>query len=106
MAVNQGFWDYINDQLSPLTHISSKKMFGGVGYFHEDKMFGMIQSNGIFRLKVDDRNRATFEKYGSGPLTSAKKKGSMPYYEVPLEIVENQEELLNWVRTSIEIAHS
>lgn len=106
MAVKEDYLAYIMDQLQGIEGIAPKKMFGGVGIFHEDKMFGMIQSNNIFRLKVDDSNRAQYEAHGSGPLTSGKKKGSMPYYEVPSQVIEDKAELQQWAQTSIAIAHS
>ena len=45
--------DYLVSHLEPIGSISSKKMFGGHGIFHEDKMFGMVNSEGQAFLKVD-----------------------------------------------------
>ncbi|MEQ9187144.1 MAG: TfoX/Sxy family protein [Cryomorphaceae bacterium] len=94
---------FILDQLQGFGEITTKRMFGGVGFFHEGLMFGMI-AKGIFRLKVGDKNRSDFESRGmTAYMSSAKKKG-MPYYEVPIDVLEDRAEFLRWSRISWEIA--
>lgn len=105
MSVNDSQTTFILDQLNTLTTISTKRMFGGVGFFIDGKMFGMLNGRGIFLLKVDDSNRNDYIDRSALPFSHDKnKKGSMPYYEVPLDIVDNGMELTNWARKSIEIA--
>ena len=35
------------EKLARINGISSKKMFGGHGIFHDGKMFGMVDSKGV-----------------------------------------------------------
>ena len=103
MAVNQDYLNFINDQLSMLSDYETKNMFGGVGFFMDGLMFAMI-GKGKFMLKVDDSNRSDYESKGMKAFMSSAKKKGMPYYEVPLEILEDKDELTIWATKSIAVA--
>jgi DNA transformation protein and related proteins len=53
------------EKLSVIEGVTSKKMFGGHGIFHESKMFGMISAKGIAFLRTNDSNRNQFLSKGS-----------------------------------------
>ncbi len=103
MAVNEDYLNFINDQLNGLGGHETKRMFGGIGFFKEGLMFGMI-GKGIFRLKADETNKSDFEDKGMTRFMSDKKNKGMPYYEVPAEIVEDKDELSAWAKKSFEAA--
>ncbi|WP_422361000.1 TfoX/Sxy family protein [Reichenbachiella sp.] len=86
------------DRLAAIPGITSKGMFGGQGLFHEGKMFGLVDSKGQGFLKVDDSNRAVFEKAG------AKRHGKMPYLSIPQQILNNPDQLAQWAQTSINLS--
>lgn len=88
MAVNQDYLQYVEEQLSGMRPFESKKMFGGIGFFKEGIMFGMIGKN-IFHLKADDHNRPDYEAAGMKAFMSSAKSKGMPYYEVPASILED-----------------
>lgn len=85
-------------ELSSITGITSKNMFGGCGIFHESTMFGIIDSTGTPFLKINDDFKSDFEGRG------AQKHSRMPYYSIPDEILDNNEMLINWAKRSIEIS--
>jgi DNA transformation protein len=99
MAVNEAFLNFIQDQLTSFGDVEVKRMFGGVGLFHQGLMFGMI-SGGVFRLKVDDQNKDEYLARGIQPHNTSKKKKSMPYWEVPVDVLEDSEALAKWVEKS------
>jgi DNA transformation protein len=103
VAVTETYLKFIQDQLSGVKGVESKKMFGGYGFFKDGRMFGMI-GNDVFRLKVDDTNLADFEKKGMKPYQSDKKKKGMPYWEVPIDIIEDQKQLHKWVAKAVKVA--
>ena len=103
MAYSQDYLDYILGQLSLFGDVQTKKMFGGVGLFHDGLMFGMIGDD-IFRLKVDDSNFADYEVRGMQPFSSGSKKKGMPYWEVPAEVLEDPEQLKVWADKSYQAA--
>ncbi|NER14722.1 transcriptional regulator [Leptobacterium flavescens] len=86
------------EQLNDIGSISSKKMFGGHGIFHEGKMFGIVDSKGQCYLKADKANKAEYEAAGSH------QHSRMPYFSIPDAVLENREELLNWAKRSIDIS--
>ncbi len=99
MAPNKEFSNEVMNLLAPLGSLDIKPMFGGYGIFHEGAMFALISGNGLF-FKVDNSNRATYEKAGS------KQYKPMPYYQVPADIFKEEAKLLAWASESIKIAHS
>ncbi len=103
MAVSEDYKTFIADQLSELDGYYSKNMFGGVGYFMDDYMFGAIMSN-IFRLKADEQTIPNFEAHDCGPHEIPSRKMTMPYYEVPQFVLEDKSELKKWCLDAIEAA--
>ena len=104
MAVPEDYITYLHDQLSDLGDILGKKMFGGYGFFHEGKMFAMF-GYGAFGLKVDDSNRQDYLDEDMEPLSTKSSSKSMPYYEVPVTVIEDRSKLKEWASKSIAIAH-
>ena len=104
MARHDALRAHILDLLEPLD-VVARSMFGGVGFFKDGAMFGLIAGERFF-LKTDDSNRADYEKAGSDPFTY-KGKGRrmvMPYHTVPEELLEDADEMRSWARKSIAIA--
>lgn len=86
------------NKLAPIGGISSKKMFGGYGIFHDGKMFSIIDSHGDCFMKADDSNKKQFEARGSS------QHSRMPYFSIPDEVFNNHDELILWANKSIAIA--
>ncbi len=87
-------------ELASVGEITSRKMFGGYGIFESGAMFALVNSDGALHLKANDSNIGRFEEAGSG------RHGKMPYYEVPVKVLNDQTLLCEWAKVSIEIAHS
>ena len=103
MAVSDTFLEYISDQLSTWGEVTTRKMFGGAGLYRDSKMFALIADD-VAYLKVDDSNREKFLEAGSSPFQPyPEKPNTMPYYEVPPDILENPEELVSWAKESLAI---
>ena len=103
MAVSQDYLDYVMDQLSPFGNVETKKMFGGISFFMEGTMFAMI-GFGAFRMRVDENNQQDYEEYGMEPVYGADKKIGMPYWEVPVEILEDSDQLKEWASRALDAA--
>ncbi len=74
--------DLITGKLSPIGGITSKKMFGGHGIFHDGKMFGLISAKGQAFIKFDDSVQKTLEEMGG------ERHSKMPYFSVPEEHIQ------------------
>ena len=103
MPVSEEFLTYVLDQLSCWGGVSPRKMFGGVGLYCDGKMFGLIADD-VAYLKVDDANREMFIQAGSAPFKPFPDKATvMSYYEVPPDVLEQPDELIEWAARSLAI---
>ena len=97
---------YILDLLAPLGNIKARKMFGGYGIYKDNIFFALISAN-ILYFKVAENNFSTYEFYGSKPF-SYEKEGKIvalkSYWQVPVDILENQEKCIEWAEIAIKAA--
>jgi len=104
MPVSEEYLDYVVDQLGCIGEVTAKRMFGGVGLYHDGLFFGLIASD-ILYFKVDDEDRAKYESaearafqpYGEGSY-------SMSYYEVPVSVLEDLDQLRTWSKRAVAAA--
>jgi len=101
MAISESYKEYVVDQLEKLGNVSVKKMFGGAGIYYDGLIFGLLADDVLY-FKVDDSNRSDYEQAGMEPFQPFDDKPMlMPYYEVPIEILEGKELLANWARKAL-----
>lgn len=86
------------EALAPLGDVTTRRMFGGVGIFHDKQMFALVDSSGQSFLRVDDTNRSAFEEAG------AERHGKMPYYAIPGDVRTDDDTLRAWAKDSIAAA--
>ncbi len=100
MAKDTSFYQYVlGDLFSEILGISSRSMFGGYGFYYHGKIFAII-ADGKLYFKVGDGNRKDFERFGSLPFRYKGHNGKlyeMSYWELPPDIMDDKEEILNWV---------
>jgi DNA transformation protein len=107
MPVSRGFQDFILDLLGPL-HPMPRRMFSGVGLFNGGVMFGLLVRD-AFYLRVDEVTRERFERAGSAPfsyLRGERQVSLSAYYAVPEDLLDRQDELLQWARGAMEAARA
>lgn len=102
---DDSFKAFVLDQLSALSELRAKAMFGGHGIYSGDHFFGILDEGRVF-FKVDDTTRASYEALGMSPFTYEMKGRvmTMSYYEVPLDVLEDRDEAVVWARQAIEVA--
>jgi DNA transformation protein and related proteins len=106
MRVSAGFRDYVLDQLSGVRGLRAKAMFGGVGIYADDVFFGILASDVLY-FKVDDTNRRAYELAGSKPFRPYDDRSmTMPYYAVPLDVLEAAPTLVEWAEQAVAVARS
>ena len=105
MAVDSDFQEFIVDQLATIPLVP-RRMFGGVGFFVDGLMFGLIGRSDTLFFKTDELNVAEYEALGAEPFTYSRgeKKSSMGYHTVPAEILDDGEELTAWAEKAIAVA--
>jgi DNA transformation protein and related proteins len=105
MAVTDDYLQYVLEQLAGLGHVTPRRMFGGIGLYHEERFFGLIAGDTLY-FKVNDSNRGDYEARGMSRFRPFPDKPhwSMTYYEVPADTLEDADECAVWARKSVAIA--
>ena len=104
--MKEEFKNFVLDQLHGLGEFETKRMFGGVALLHQGSAFAKIKHDKLW-LKVNSSNRKDFEdlemqQYSYGQDNSRK----LNFYETPLDVLENRDKLVEWVKKSREIVLS
>jgi len=107
MAVSDGFLDFVLEQLEPLGNVSARRMFGGVGLYSGDLFFAVLDNDTLF-FKVDETNIGAFVDAGMGPFRPYpdKPEASMNYYQVPVNVLEDRDELVTWAGRAVEVSRA
>jgi DNA transformation protein len=105
MAVKNDYRQYVLEQLQGLGGVTSRRMFGGAGLYHEGRFFAIIMHDTLY-FKVDDSSRRDYEVRGMAQFRPFpdRPQSSATYYEVPADILEDAEECVAWARKSASIA--
>ena len=103
MPVSEEFSIYVVDQMRNFGNVSVRKMFGGAGLSFQGITFGLI-ANDVVYLKTDKSSEKKFEELGMGPFYPFEKKKPMPYWEIPVDVLEDHEELQKWCETAFQVA--
>jgi DNA transformation protein len=105
MAVSEQFLEYILEQLQRVGHLTSRRMFSGVGLYSGGLFFGLLFKERLY-FKTDDASRPDYESRGSEGFRPRPntKRDKMTYYTVPAEVLEDGDELVNWARRAVSAA--
>lgn len=101
MAKDTSFRDYILEQLTSIGMVRTRSMFGGFGLYSHDLCFGLLPSTGQLYFKVDANNIADYEAAGMKPFSPNAKQTLKSFYEVPIGVIEDSDELVAWARKAI-----
>ena len=97
---------WIEESLSRLcTELHVRRMFGGYGIYEGEHFFAIVHRD-RFYLKVDDEMAKTLSKLGSKPFQPSKKQTLHRYYDLPIDVLENSQELRHWTLRSIACAQN
>ena len=94
------FRDFVLDQLSELGDVTSQAMFGGYGFYLGQIFFAIVYRRRLY-FKTNDQTRSDYEARGMRPFRPNPRQTLKTYYEVPVGVLENQDELVEWARKAI-----
>lgn len=105
MTVSSSFRVLVIDQLSrAVTRVRARPMFGGVGIYSGEIFFALISQDTLY-FKVDASTRAEFEARGMEPFRPfGDDGGTMQYYQVPEDVLEDPETLRPWAEKALAVA--
>ena len=92
---NVSFKEYILDQFQALSGIVCRPMFGGHGLYWDGTFFGMLHKGRLY-FKTNETSLPDFLKKGMKPFRPNRKQTLKTYYEVPVDVIEDNEELVRW----------
>ncbi len=98
-GASEAFCAEVVARLGPIGPMTSRKMFGGFGIFHDGAMFGIVSKTSLY-FKVNDETLDAYKKARS------KQHKPMPYYSVPSTVLARTSSLHKWARTAIDVAHA
>jgi DNA transformation protein len=97
---SDGFAEFVLDQLAELRGVTCRTMFGGYGLYRKDTFFGIIHRSRLY-LKTDEHTRESYVARGMKPFRPNSKQTLKAYHEVPVEILEDAQQLADWARLAI-----
>jgi DNA transformation protein and related proteins len=105
MPVSEEYLAYVLEQLSGISRLTSRRMFGGAGIYSGELFFALIFRDQLY-FKVDDINRAEYEERGMERFKPYANKPllSMTYYAVPVDVLEDREQAAEWGRRAVSAA--
>ena len=76
-------------------------MFGGFGLYQDETFFGIVHKGKLF-FKVDDSTVGAYRKHKMKPFRPNARQTLKSYYQVPVEVLEDPDELCVWARRAIQ----
>jgi len=94
------FKDFVLDQLSQVPQLRCNAMFGGHGLYQRDTFFGIIHKGRLY-LKTTGVTQPDYASRGMQPFRPNRKQRLTQYYEVPVDILEDAEQLTIWALLAV-----
>jgi DNA transformation protein and related proteins len=106
VAVSNAFLDMAKELLAPLGPISVRRMFGGASIYCAGILFALVDDDVLY-LKADATSKVRFEDEGMKPFTYEGQSGpvSMSYWRVPDRLYDEADEMLEFARIALGVAH-
>jgi DNA transformation protein len=92
---HDGFKDFVLDQLADLRGLTCRTMFGGHGLYQRTTFFGIIHKGRLY-FKVTPETIRRYTDQGMKPFRPNAKQTLKSFYEVPIDVLEDTEQLASW----------
>lgn len=99
-TTDDSFKDFVLDQLRELDDVEARRMFGGYGLYQDETFFGILHRGKLY-FKVDETTIGEYSKRKMKPFRPNPKQTLKSYYQVPVEILEDDERLYDWAVKAI-----
>jgi DNA transformation protein len=96
---HDGFKNFVLDQLSDLRDLTCRAMFGGYGLYQGTRFFGIIHKGRVY-FKVSPMTIDRYKDHGMKAFRPNPKQTLKSFYEVPVDVVEDTEQLADWAEQS------
>jgi DNA transformation protein len=94
---HDGFKDFVLDQLANLSGVTCHAMFGGYGLYCGRVFFGIVQKGRLY-FKTNATTAPRYRERKMKPFRPNAKQALKTYYEVPVDVLEDAEDLTIWAQ--------
>lgn len=105
MAVSDGDIARVLELFDGVGHLTTRKMFGGLGIYSEGVIFAVLLSDGVLKLKGAGQMAEVFDREGWQRWTyrreGSEKATGMPYWTVPDSLLDDPEAASDWARRAL-----
>lgn len=104
MAVSDEAVEMALDLLGDVGPVSTRRMFGGMGFYTDGQIFALLMSDGRLMLKGAGDMQAQFDALGMVRWTyqrPGQKPAAMPYWELPDSALDDPDEATELARRAI-----
>lgn len=105
MAGDESFVEFIVEQLRALPDVRARRMFGAYGLYSKDDFFAIVDDGRLY-FKTGPATIGRYVRAGMGVFEYAPGKRLKSYYEVPVDVFEDDDALAEWAREAIGVARS
>ena len=100
---DQSFVNFVLEQLDDRLELQAKRMFGGYGLYAGSDFFGIIHRSCLY-FKTDALTQSRYEAAQMDCFRPNAKQCLKHYYQVPLEVLEDSDQLRAWAAEAIQVA--
>jgi DNA transformation protein len=105
--LSDGFKEFLEDQFSVVDGASLRRMFGGLGVFHDGIMFALVDHDTLY-FRADAETIPLFEAEGCEQFVyeaaKTKRLMPMPYWRAPERLYDDPDAFREWSERSIALA--
>ena len=98
---SDSFKEFVLDQLRDLGGVTCRAMFGGYGLYSNGAFFGILYKGRLY-FKTDATTALTYIEKGMKPFRPNTKQTLKTYFEVPVEMIEDSDLLVDWVKKAVQ----
>lgn len=92
---DEHFKDFVLDQLTDLSGLTYRAMFGGYGLYRTGAFFGIVHKGRLY-FKTNEATAGRYRSMGMEPFKPNRRQTLKTYYEVPVEVIESPDDLTDW----------
>jgi DNA transformation protein len=101
---DDAFVDFVIDQLHRIKGVRRRRMFGAYGLYCGEIFFAIVDEGRLY-FKTDDTTSGRYKQHGMAPFHPSPEVQLKKYFEVPVDILEDDEQLAEWAREAVDVGN-
>ncbi|MBM4260618.1 MAG: TfoX/Sxy family protein [Deltaproteobacteria bacterium] len=98
---DESFRDFVLDQLQALEDVEARRMFGSFALYQAETCFAVVNKGKLY-FKIDETTVDEYRKRKMKPFRPNARQTIKSYYQVPVDVLENSDELCQWARRAVQ----